>query len=337
MRGKVIFTAIFTAVAAMAMPFTALAGQWRIDPGGWWWQNDDGSYPTDSWQWLDGNQDGVSECYYFDSTGYLVTNTITPDNYQVNEDGAWIENGAVQTKGGEDDSPGGMWGDDLSVEVKEFAENFYIVEEPRTRGFLILGDEKALLVDTLYEEDNVLEEVRKITDLPIEVVITHGHPDHIGGIGYFTSCYINEGDAYLLPEGIQANYLKEGDIVQNGDYSFEVLELPGHSAGSIGLLDREHKILIGGDSVYPGPIIMFGDGVSMESYVNSMAKLMNYMDDIQYILPGHNDCPIGSEYIQYAYEDGMAVLNGELEGTSMQAMGGIRTLYQGDHVSFICD
>lgn len=49
------------------------------------------------WQWLDINGDGVSECYYWEY-GYILRNTTTPDGYTVNEDGAWIENGAVQTK-----------------------------------------------------------------------------------------------------------------------------------------------------------------------------------------------------------------------------------------------
>ena len=80
---------------------TAFAGQWRENEFGWWWQNDDGSYPVNSWQWLDGNRDGIAECYYFDSMGYMLENTVTPDGYTVNADGAWIENGAVQTKAAE--------------------------------------------------------------------------------------------------------------------------------------------------------------------------------------------------------------------------------------------
>jgi len=51
-----------------------------------------------SWQWLDGNGDGAAECYYFDGNGYMLANTTTPDGYMVNADGAWMENGAVQTK-----------------------------------------------------------------------------------------------------------------------------------------------------------------------------------------------------------------------------------------------
>ncbi len=75
---------------------TAFAGQWQNQGGRFWWQNDDGSYPVSTWQWLDGDQDGVAEQYYFDENGYLLVNTTTPDQRTVNENGAWVSGGAVQ-------------------------------------------------------------------------------------------------------------------------------------------------------------------------------------------------------------------------------------------------
>lgn len=50
------------------------------------------------WQWLDRNGDGIAECYYFDQTGNMLVNTTTPDGYQVNTDGAWVQNGVIQTQ-----------------------------------------------------------------------------------------------------------------------------------------------------------------------------------------------------------------------------------------------
>lgn len=93
------FLKIFGAAAVMtaAMSMTALAGQWRQDSAGWWWQEDDGSYARNTWQWLDGNQDGVYESYYFDDSGYLAVNTVV-DGYQVNGDGCWVDSGRVMTR-----------------------------------------------------------------------------------------------------------------------------------------------------------------------------------------------------------------------------------------------
>lgn len=84
-------------VMAFGMASISFAGSWGKNSNGWFYLNDDGSYATSTWQWIDGNNDGIAECYYFDNAGYLLTDTIIDDS-QVNSDGAWINNGVVQTK-----------------------------------------------------------------------------------------------------------------------------------------------------------------------------------------------------------------------------------------------
>lgn len=95
-------TILVAAVISMAMSSTAFAGTWKTEDGAnqgrRWYDNGNGTYPKNSWQWLDGNGDGVAECYYFDSNGWLLVNTTTPDGYTVNGDGAWVQSGSVQTK-----------------------------------------------------------------------------------------------------------------------------------------------------------------------------------------------------------------------------------------------
>ena len=95
------------AVFSISAVMTALAGQWWSDParpeneGGvsnWWYQNDDSSYPAGGWEWIDGNQDGTAECYYFNQDGWMYVSTGTPDGFEVNENGAWTVNGVIQTK-----------------------------------------------------------------------------------------------------------------------------------------------------------------------------------------------------------------------------------------------
>lgn len=93
---KKLITAALTATMAMAMGITAFAGQWNSNSTGWWWTDDNGSYPVSTWRWLDGNQDGTFECYYFGADGYMLSDTTTPDGYTVNKDGAWTVNGGVQ-------------------------------------------------------------------------------------------------------------------------------------------------------------------------------------------------------------------------------------------------
>lgn len=94
---KAVALSLATAMVAGSAT-TALAGQWKQDANGYWW-DENGSYPKNEWKWLDGNGDGISESYYFGADGYLLTNTTTPDGYTVNADGQWVENGVVKTQG----------------------------------------------------------------------------------------------------------------------------------------------------------------------------------------------------------------------------------------------
>ena len=85
--------AIALATATMAsQAMTAMAAEWKQNEIGYWYQEDNGSYPTNSWKWING------KCYYFDSNGYMLANTTTPDGYTVDATGAWTVNGAVQTQ-----------------------------------------------------------------------------------------------------------------------------------------------------------------------------------------------------------------------------------------------
>ena len=61
-------------------------------------QFDDGTYPKGRWAWIDTDNDGMAEGFYFDSNGYVLRNTTTPDGYQVNRIGAWVVGGEVKQK-----------------------------------------------------------------------------------------------------------------------------------------------------------------------------------------------------------------------------------------------
>lgn len=98
MKNRILTVVGLTTALALATSTQSFAGQWLSDANGWWWQNDDGTYPTNTWQWIDGNNNGISECYYFNSEGYCVTSETTPDGYMVDGAGAWIVDGIVQTQ-----------------------------------------------------------------------------------------------------------------------------------------------------------------------------------------------------------------------------------------------
>lgn len=85
-------------ILSFSLSVPAWAGSWQSDATGYWYQNDDSTYPVSCWQWIDSNYDGIAESYYFNEHGYLLANTTTPDGYTVNADGAWVVDGIVQTQ-----------------------------------------------------------------------------------------------------------------------------------------------------------------------------------------------------------------------------------------------
>lgn len=97
---KIFRSLLIAGALSLSMALPAFAGSWQQDAaaGTWKYQNDDGTYFTNSWQWIDGNGDGIAESYYFDAQGNLLVNTTTPDGYTVDANGAWTVNGVVQTQ-----------------------------------------------------------------------------------------------------------------------------------------------------------------------------------------------------------------------------------------------
>ena len=102
LRKKLIALSALTLSLIMVVPvFADNPVGWQKNETGWWYGTNAAgtTWYHDGWQWIDGNKDGISECYYFAPNGYIVTNGKTPDGYDVNADGQWTINGVVQTIG----------------------------------------------------------------------------------------------------------------------------------------------------------------------------------------------------------------------------------------------
>ena len=148
MRKKTL-SIMLACAATMVMTTPAFAAGWQKDNVGWWYQNDDGTYPKKEWKWLDGNGDGIAECYYFNPSGYCVMNAMTPDGYMVNADGAWVVNGVVQTQ---KSSKKAYSEEELLASITRRSP--YIVREKIVADFNNDGKNEmvALMIDTHGEE-----------------------------------------------------------------------------------------------------------------------------------------------------------------------------------------
>ena len=90
---------VLSAGLSVLTAIPAFASGWQKNETGWWYGTnaDNSTWHSNGWQWLDGNGDGIAECYYFDGNGYLAVNTVI-DGSTVDGNGAWTVNGVVQTK-----------------------------------------------------------------------------------------------------------------------------------------------------------------------------------------------------------------------------------------------
>lgn len=94
---KKFVTSILAAALTFAVSIPAFAGSWQSDAKGWWWQSEDGSYPTDCAMWIDEQHTGTAKLYYFDSNGYMLANTYVDQWTYINASGAVETNGEVET------------------------------------------------------------------------------------------------------------------------------------------------------------------------------------------------------------------------------------------------
>lgn len=218
------------------------------------------------------------------------------------------------------------------MEIKH-CQDIYIFDDGKVREFLIIGQRKAVLIDTGFKDTHVIDLVKSMTSLPVQLIITHGDRDHIGDLEDFEECFIHQKDETLITCDIQKHYLKDGDMININDYHFKVIEIPGHTYGSIALFDESRGLLIGGDSVQVGPIYMFGEHRNLDLYITSMEKLMKIQDKVKVILPSHHFYPITCEYIEYCLNDAIKLKNGQLQGSTVNEMP--CNCFKGEHVQFL--
>jgi hydroxyacylglutathione hydrolase len=158
--------------------------------------------------------------------------------------------------------------------------------------YLVVGKEKALLIDTGNPGNISPEEIKAVTNLPLLVVNTHAHPDHSGSNARFEKVYIHEADLESGKRYSQGNVelipIKDGYVFDLGGTKLEVIAVPGHTPGSICLLDAQNKLLFGGDTANLETWAQISN-VPLETYKKSMENLLKRKDQYDRVLPGHND------------------------------------------------
>lgn len=214
----------------------------------------------------------------------------------------------------------------MKLDIHQVNETlYYIDDEHGDSMYLVIGDKKALLVDTGMGSDLLLESLKVITTLPIEVVLTHAHIDHMYHVNQFEKVYIHkkEKDAWRWKLSLcvfagslmyKVNHKKypinqmiavdEGHVFDLGNTKMKVINAFGHTPGSIVLVDEKNQSIYTGDAI--------GSGLFAWMWLPGSLNVSDYQKSLihmkEKLLPYNNYTFYGGHHRQ-SYQEGASCLS----------------------------
>lgn len=209
-----------------------------------------------------------------------------------------------------------------AIDSKTFAISEHGHRE-KVHSFLLIGEVEAALIDTGQGIDNIKRITDQLTTLPIRVLTTHVHYDHIGSHGDFDQIYVHKKDADWLVHGIEGipvedirkeisrdligrtpdnfdintytpyqgeptGFMADGDLIDIGKRKLKVYHTPGHSPGHICIHDKKNGYLFTGDLLYDQtPIYAFFQSTNPVDLVCSLKKICT-IKDVTMVYGSHN-------------------------------------------------
>ncbi|MGK9340272.1 MBL fold metallo-hydrolase [Sinorhizobium meliloti] len=213
-------------------------------------------------------------------------------------------------------------------DVLKISDYLFAISEPRhyehTVVYLLLGSDRAILIDTGCGIGNLRRVVEQLTSFPITVVNTHTHLDHLGSNHQFSEIMMFDHprsrdlssngasrdllhwelhreelvippwprDFHIaesaLPPFKVSRWLKHDDVLEIADIRFRVLHTPGEAPDHMCLLDQTHRILFSGDILLNGPVWSHLDGGDVGELRDSYERLMRRVNEFDVVMPSHN-------------------------------------------------
>ena len=117
-----------------------------------------------------------------------------------------------------------------------------------------------------------------------------------------------------------------------------IIDIPGHTPGSVGILDKNNRILISGDSIQDSKIFMFGPARNLNQYIESLKHLSKYEDLFDDIYPMHGTFPVKKDLIPKLIQGAQSILDGKAQeyAQPVNMFGNEVTLYKFDYAGFLC-
>ncbi|MBE5917939.1 MAG: MBL fold metallo-hydrolase [Pseudobutyrivibrio ruminis] len=224
-------------------------------------------------------------------------------------------------------------------------ERIYIIREgyAPNNGLtigLVIGDKKAAIIDSGMGVIATLRSyIEKITDKPIICIVTHGHPDHVGGAALFDEVYMNNKDAWILDwalplekrlsdmdefssnnkllrieaeknpvicENLTYKNMEDGDVFDLGGITLKMYKLPGHTPGSLAAYCDEEKIAFASDAIISNIVLSDENRNGIQTCENALRRFMDSIDVNTVIYSGHSQQPLPRELaydLLAAYEE----------------------------------
>ncbi len=244
--------------------------------------------------------------------------------------------------------------------VYEVGAGVYAIAEPfnfqEVISYLIVGTEKNILFDTGMGMGKISDVVRKLSPLPVIVINSHTHYDHIGGNNEFdtilsvdtsyTHRYAGTGWSHdevrqevqptafcmdKLPTLDTASYaikpyqdrikgyLAEGTTISLGNRTLEVLRVPGHTPDCVALLDRASGYLWTGDMYYEATIWLFFEGTDLDAYERSIARFAEHAPSLTRVFPAHNKPTAVPAHLVELQNAFAKIRSGDVKGTESKS------------------
>ena len=177
--------------------------------------------------------------------------------------------------------------------ITRIGENIYhILDSGDSSFYVVEGTERAAVIDTgITLNKKILPTVRSLTKKPLILIVTHAHIDHFHHMDEFETVYMSHRE-FLMPEDFLNSMMagknlalhntidvKTNDIIDLGGNSLEICEVPGHTPGSIVVLECRERHLFTGDAIGSGMgVWMHVPGaITLEKYYESLVNLLNWL------------------------------------------------------------
>ena len=215
--------------------------------------------------------------------------------------------------------------------------NTWLIHGDGCTSYLVVGDERGILIDTGFATENIRTYAQNLTDKPVTIAAnTHGHFDHTGGNGWFERAYMSAKALEIAktpyPSKAALKYsvdypvtiVGDGDTIDLGNRVLEVLEIPAHAPSSIAFLDRKERIMFTGDEVGAHVMLYWMQPEpqpTVQQHSQHMEKLLKHRKEFDFICAGHGQGLEDAALVETYLEHDRRIMSGRIKGEPMVPRG----------------